>query len=501
MASFLNKTITGLWNHRLRAIEGFKEAPYEVQSQQFQRIAQNQNKYIQQFGDITTIERFQQQVPIVDYDTLLPHIERVQGGERDVLWGGSPTKWAAKSSGTTNSVSKYIPITHRYLQKCHLQGGRDTTAIFARNFPNSKAFTGKTMTLGGSSRVEREGGLKTGDLSAILIENVPWPVSMLRVPATKVALIADFEEKVEAICRTTVGKNVTSFAGVPSWNLVLMQKVLEYTGRSSIEEVWPDMSLFIHGGISFEPYRAQYHKIFRGDDMQYMETYNASEGFFAIQEDPNEKGMLLMLDYDVFYEFLPLCSLHDHSTAVPLEGVQLGVNYAMIISNSAGLYRYMIGDTVEFTSVSPYRIRITGRTKSYINVFGEEVIVDNAEKALRMACERTGAEVEEYTAAPIFMEGKQKGAHEWVIECRKEPSDRELFSETLDNSLQQINSDYGAKRHKNTTLRFPRIHFVARGTFTNWMKRRGKQGGQNKVPRLSNTREHVESILSDNEGK
>ncbi len=493
--AIINRIITTALGGRLRAIDRFKADPHGVQDKQFSLLSTNSNIYTASFGDIDSYGDFAARIPVVDYEGISPLIERVCSGEKGVLWGGSEPRWAAKSSGTTASVSKYIPINSRFLKNCHFRGGKDCVAVFTSNFPDSKALSGRALTLGGSAKLEHEGGLLTGDLSAILIGNTPPPTSWIREPKTNVALIADFEEKVEAICRTTVGKNITSFAGVPSWNLVLMQKVLEYTGKSSIHEVWPNMSLFIHGGIAFTPYRAEYEKIFTSPDMRYMETYNASEGFFALQDDPNDSAMLLMLDYEIFYEFLPMSSFDDHSTIVPLEGVKTGVNYAMIITTSSGLWRYMIGDTVEFTSTSPYKIKITGRTKSFINAFGEELIVDNAEKAIKAACEATDTTVKEYTAAPIFMEGKEKGAHEWVVETQLSTELQAKFIEVLDNTLRAVNSDYDAKRHNNSTLNAPTVHFAPDGTFTKWMQSRGKFGGQNKVPRLSGSRDFVEQLI------
>ncbi|MFI3299659.1 MAG: GH3 auxin-responsive promoter family protein [Rikenellaceae bacterium] len=496
MASIINKTLLALFSSRLKEIDRHYADPLSIQLSQFDLLCKDSNQYIKSFGDISTIEKFQNNVPVVDYEGLSEHIEKVRSGQKDALWASSPSKWAAKSSGTTASVSKYIPITKQYLDKCHYQGSRDTLALSLRNFPDTLAVSGKSLTLGGSAKIEQEGRLLTGDLSAILIENTPWYALTKRLPKSEVALIPNFEEKVAAICRATATENITSFAGVPSWNLVLMNSILDYTGKNNIHEVWRDMSLFAHGGIAFEPYRAEYQRLFPDPKMRYIETYNASEGFFGIQDDPSDSAMLLMLDYQIFYEFIPTATLYDHSTVVTLEGVKTGVNYAMVISTSCGLWRYMIGDTVQFTSTAPYKIKITGRTKSFINAFGEEVIVDNADKAIRAACDATGTEVLEYTAAPIFMEGKEKGAHQWVIECIKEPSCKEEFVRVLDQTLQQINSDYGAKRFNSTTLNAPKVHFVASGTFKKWMEGRGKLGGQNKVPRLSNSREHVESLLS-----
>jgi hypothetical protein len=353
-----------------------------------------------------------------------------------------------------------------------------------------------TLTLGGSRRIEREGEhALTGDLSAILIENIPAVANLWRVPGTKTALIADFEEKVEKICVECANRDVRSLAGVPSWNLVMLRRMLEYTGAKNLLEVWPRLELFIHGGVNFNPYREVYRELIPSSGMRYMETYNASEGFFGIADDFGD-DMLLMLDYGLFYEFLPVADLADPSKAVPLNGVRTGVNYAMIISSSGGLWRYLIGDTVVFTSVSPYRIRVSGRTKHYINAFGEEIIVDNAEKAMRAACDATGAEVTEYTAAPVYMDLANKGRHQWVIEFGREPDSLDLFADALDRALQGVNSDYEAKRFKDSTLYPPLVTPVPSGTFLRWMDEQGKSGGQNKVPRLANNRKYIDEILT-----
>lgn len=494
--AFLNQLITIGLGSRLRAIERTQSDPLTVQREQFAILVEDRNAYLSQFGDVSSYEKFRAAVPVVDYEQMQPYVERLLAGEKDAMWGGSPTLWAAKSSGTTSSVSKYIPITKRYLQNCHYQGGRDVMALAARNFPDSKAFMGKTLTLGGSAVIEREGGLKVGDLSATLIENTPAWISRFRAPRKEVALIANFEEKVEAICRSAVGQNITAFAGVPSWNLVMMNRILDFTGKRYLSDVWPNLNLFIHGGVAFTPYRSQFEAIIPSADMRYMETYNASEGFFALQDDPTDSAMLLMLDYEVFYEFLPVSSLGDMSAVVPLEGVSTGVNYAMIISSSCGLWRYMIGDTVEFTSVLPYKIKITGRTKHFINVFGEEVIIENAERALQGACAAVGGVVSEFTVAPIFMEGRDKGAHQWVVEFVEQPSDLVSFARVLDEGLRAVNSDYDAKRVGDATLTAPTLTVVGYGTFRRWMALRGKIGGQNKVPRLFNDRSYVESLLA-----
>ncbi len=474
IAKFLNIFL----NHRLREIDHFRRHPTEVQAEQLRYLRSQKVKY--------GLEN------IVEYDDIEEWVDRARVGERDVLWPGR-TEWFARSSGTT-AKSKYIPVTGAGLRDCHLRGPRDVMAIFVDLYPNSRVFGGKTLTLGGSRRVESHGGAMTGDLSAILLENTPSWANLRRVPRVETALIPDFDQKVEAICREAVGQDVRSFAGVPSWNLVLMNRILEHTGKKNILEVWPKMELFVHGGIGFEPYRAEYQRIIPSSEMKYMETYNASEGFFGIADDPSRNDMLLMLDYGVYYEFIPMRTLGDKSTAVPLEGVEKDVNYAMVISTSSGLWRYMIGDTVTFTSTDPYRIKITGRTKQHINVFGEEVMASNAEAAIDEACRETGAEVEEYTVAPIFMHGREKGAHQWVVEFRREPRSLLEFTEALDKALQSVNSDYEAKRFRDTTLQMPTVTPVPHGSFMRWLASKGKVGGQHKVPRLSNERTLVEEL-------
>lgn len=500
--SLINSILSAFYAKRLKAIDRFRRQPWDVQFEQFRLLVSYgaRTEYLKRYGvgAFGSVEEFQRQVPVVGYDELQHEIERVRAGEENILWPGR-VEWFAKSSGTTGDRSKYIPVTRESLEQCHFRGGKDVMAIFAYNNPESKAFDGKALTLGGSHRLDNMGGgAQSGDLSAILIHNAPKWVNLVREPSMEIALIPDFERKMEAICRRCSKQRITSFAGVPSWNLVLMNKILEYTGEDNLLEVWPDLSLFIHGGVSFTPYREQYRQLIPSPRMKYMETYNASEGFFAIQDNLSTQDMLLMLDYGVFYEFLPLKDLAEPSKAVTLADVQMGVNYAMIVSTNGGLWRYMIGDTVEFTSLAPYKIRITGRTKSYINAFGEEIIIDNAERAMAAACRATGAEVLDYTAAPVFMRGRAKGGHQWFVEFDAAPSDVMLFAEVLDKTLQEVNSDYAAKRFRNTTLMAPQLVVARKGTFYRWMQDRKKLGGQNKVPRLANDRRYIDELLKIN---
>jgi hypothetical protein len=445
---------------------------------------------------VASVEEFQARVPIRDYEEFFPYIERARLGERGVLWPGE-TRWFARSSGTTGSKSKYIPVTGDSLAQCHMRGPRDCIAFNVERYPDTRVYGGKTLTLGGSRRIEREGEhALTGDLSAILIENIPAPANLWRSPHKGTALLPDFEHKVERICRECSREDIRSLAGVPSWNLVMLRRMLEYTGCANLLEVWPRLELFIHGGVNFAPYRAIYEQLIPSPAMHYQETYNASEGFFGISDDFSS-DMLLMLDYGMFYEFLPVGRLNEPEAAVPLEGVSTGVNYAIIITSSGGLWRYMIGDTVQFTSTDPYRIRVSGRTRQYINAFGEEIIVDNAERAVWTACRETRAEVAEYTAAPVYMALDSKGAHQWVVEFDREPEGGvEAFAAALDRALMEVNSDYEAKRWKDTTLLPPVVTPVPLGTFHRWMASMDKTGGQNKVPRLSNDRKYVDKIIS-----
>ena len=436
-------------------------------------------------SSIKSIEQFEARVDTFDYDAYSHYIDRARRGERDVVWNGE-VHWFARSSGTTDR-SKYIPVTQDGLHRSHTRGTRDVAAIASALFPDTSAYDGKLLTLGGSRRVEREGERAlTGDLSAILIENSKNVSGWFRTPTRDIALIADFDEKIEAICRQTTKQNVTCFAGVPSWNLMLMRRILEYTGKQSICEVWPNLELFVHGGVGFAPYAEHYKRIIPSERMRYMNTYNASEGFFAMADASEQEDMLLMVDYGTFYEF------DNGHEIVPLEGVRVGEDYEMIITSCNGLWRYRIGDTVTFTSTKPYRIRISGRTKQYLNVFGEELMVSNTEQALSYACRECGANVGDYTVAPVYMTDREQGRHQWIIEFTHRPADMARFEQLLDEELQRANSDYEAKRH--STLAAPQFTIVDEGTFLGWLASQGKAGGQNKVPRLANDRRYIDQI-------
>ena len=447
------------------------------------------------------IKRYQdfQRVPIQTYEEIKPYVERMRHGEKDVLWRGE-VQWFAKSSGTTNDKSKFIPVSREGLHDIHYAGGMDAVALYLQQNPESRFFSGKGLILGGSHapnyNVKRS---LVGDLSAILIENVNPLVNLIRVPDKKIALLSDFEEKVERITRATMNQNVTNLSGVPSWMMAVLKHILEVKGTDNLAEVWPDLEVFFHGGVAFTPYREQYKQLIRSDKMHYMETYNASEGFFGLQNDFSDPSMLLMIDYGVFYEFIPMEDVGtDNPHIVPLTDVELNKNYAMVISTSCGLWRYILGDTVKFTQKNPYKFIISGRTKHFINAFGEELMVDNAEKGLARACAETGAQVLEYSAAPVFMDDNAKCRHQWLIEFSVQPDSLEHFRHALDKALQEINSDYEAKRHKDITLQELEIIPARPNLFHDWLKQKGKLGGQHKVPRLSNNRDYIEEMLKLN---
>jgi hypothetical protein len=484
---------------RINQIELFKKYPGETQQEVLYKLLAKASstewgkKY--DYSSINSIKEFQSRLPVQSYEDIIPYVERLRKGETNLLWPGE-IKWFAKSSGTTSTRSKFIPMSREALEDCHYRAGKDILIIYAIQRPDTKIFYGKNLTLGGSHKINQfSNDSLYGDLSAILIENAPFWVEIMRTPKHKIALIEDFEEKLDLITKSTVNENVTSISGVPSWYLVLIKQILTFTGKSDLHDVWPNLEVFFHGGISFTPYREQYKKLISGKQMNYMETYNASEGFFGIQDDPLRNDMLLMLDYGIFYEFIPADKIYsDSPKAYTIGEVEKGINYAIIISTNGGLWRYLMGDTIVFTCLYPPRFRITGRTKHFINVFGEEVIIENADNALEKACKETGAVICEYTAGPVFMDISSKGSHEWIIEFDIEPSDLRQFAGFLDEALKSLNSDYDAKRYKDLNLTAPVIRSIPKGSFNNWLKNKNKIGGQNKVPRLSNTREYIEEL-------
>src|SRR6201996_4182066 len=498
--TIFNSVFTWFMKKRIHQIELFMKYPNEVQEEWFEQLlnrAENTEwgkKY--HYKSISNLAEFKQRVPIQTYDTLKPYIERMLKGEQNVLWP-SEIRWFAKSSGTTSDRSKFIPVSEESLEECHFKGGKDLLTIYFNNRPDARMFTGKILTLGGSHQVSQlSPDTSFGDLSAVIMKNLPFWAEFHRTPNLDITLMDNFEEKIEKVAMATKDVNVTSLGGVPTWNIVLLKRILEITGKKNMLEVWPNLELYFHGAVSFTPYREQFKKLIPTDNMHYMETYNASEGFFGIQDLPDSEDMLLMLDYGVLYEFLPIENLHDENPdTLTLDEVELDKNYALIISTNAGLWRYLIGDTIRFTNLSPFRIQITGRTKHFINAFGEELIIDNADRALDEACKQTGAIIRDYTAAPVYFDGDSNGAHEWIIEFEKKPAEFERFVDLLDETLRKINSDYDAKRFKDMALRRPIVRRAPEDTFFNWLKEKGKLGGQNKVPRLANNREYVDSIL------
>ena len=456
-------------------------------------------EYGQRFGfdSIRSYDDFAQRVPLNSYEELKGYIDRMRHGEKHVLWPGQ-VQWYAKSSGTTNDKSKFIPVSKQCLHDTHYAGGTDAVCLYLRNNPKSRLFDGRALILGGSHAPNYNlPHSLVGDLSAILIEHINPLVNLVRVPSKRVALLADFEEKRDLIARRAMQCRITNLSGVPSWMMAVITRVLEFSGKDTLDQVWPHLEVFFHGGVAFTPYREQYQRLIPSQGMHYMETYNASEGFFGLQNDPADPAMLLMIDYGVFYEFIPLEEVgRPDAQALPLWQVECDRQYAMVISTSGGLWRYQIGDTVRFTSTEPYKFVISGRTKSFINAFGEELVVDNAEKGLQEACRLTGARVSEYTAAPVFMDNAGRCRHQWVVEFDKAPADTEAFARCLDEALQRINSDYEAKRYKDITLQRLELISAPRGLFNEWLKSRGKLGGQHKVPRLSNNRDIIEQVLA-----
>ena len=498
----VNSVVSWFLKKRIHQIEFFLKYPNEVQHELLSDLlsrAKNTEigkKY--DFQSITTYQEFVNRVPIVTYEDLEDLIEKNRSGQQFVFWD-TPIKWFAKSSGTTNAKSKFIPVSQEALDNCHYKASKDLLCLYLNNNENSQLFTGKSLRLGGSKELYKDNGTVFGDLSAILIDNMPFWAEFSSTPSSRVSLMDNWEVKMEAIIQETIRENVTSLAGVPSWMLVLMNEVLEATGKAHLFEVWENLEVYFHGGVSFEPYRDQYNNLLPKSSFKYYEIYNASEGFFAIQDQNGSDELLLMLDYGIFYEFIPMDTYGlPNQKVIPLSEVELYKNYAVIITTNSGLWRYKVGDTVRFTSVSPYRVRVSGRTKHHINVFGEELIIENAEEALKSVCQKTQAEIIDYTAAPIFMKGKEKGAHEWIIEFKRPPQNLEYFTELLDNALKALNSDYEAKRFNNMTLTMPKIHQARPKLFYDWLKNQGKLGGQNKVPRLSNHRDLLENLLKMN---
>lgn len=495
----VNSIASWFLKKRIHQMELFIKYPEEVQLELLKNlISKARNTEIGKqfdFSSIKNYETFASRVPVQDYEDYKDNIERSRRGVNNIFWP-TPIKWFAKSSGTTSAKSKFIPVSDDSLEDCHYAAGKDMLCMYLNNNPQSQMFTGKSLRLGGSKEIYKNNGTSYGDLSAILIDNMPFWAEFSSTPSNEVSLMHDWEVKMQAIVNETIREKVTSLAGVPSWMLVLLNNVLDTTGKENLFEVWPYLEVYFHGGVSFDPYAPQYQKILPKEDFRFYEIYNASEGFFACQDQNDNKDLLLMLDYGVFYEFIPMDTYNSpEQTIIPLSEVKTGVNYAIIITTNAGLWRYRIGDTVRFTSTKPYRIKVSGRTKHHINVFGEELIIENAENALKKASLVTNCEIVDYTVAPVFMEGKEKGAHEWIIEFKTPPKDFNLFISQLDLALQEINSDYEAKRFNNMTLNMPVVHQAREKLFYDWLKKNDKLGGQHKIPRLSNSRQYVEELL------
>lgn len=486
---------------RLQQIELFRDNPVMAQLEVFHSLVR-MARYTEwgrqhDYSSITGIDEYRRRVPVQDYEAVKPYVARLRKGEQNLLWP-TDVKWFAKSSGTTSDRSKFIPVSREALEDCHYKGGKDLIALHYQQRPDSRLYQGMSLVVGGSSTIEQlRSDAYSGDLSAIIIRNLPVWVEVKRTPVIETALMENWEEKIERMARETMREDVRCIAGVPSWTLVLLKRILELTGKRHILQVWPNLELFMHGGVSFRPYREQYQELIPSPQMNYLESYNASEGFFGVQDRRGADDMLLMLDYGIFYEFMPLEELGQaHPRTLLLDEVEPDVSYALVISTNGGLWRYLPGDTVRFTSVRPFRIQVSGRTRSFINAFGEELIVDNADRGIEAACRATGAVVSEYTAAPIFMDGAARGGHEWAIEFERPPDDLGRFAAALDEALRAVNSDYDAKRRGDMALRPPVLHALERGTFHAWMRERGKLGGQNKVPRLCNDRALIASILA-----
>lgn len=499
--TLLNSIASWWMKKRMHQIELFMKYPHDVQQESLKKLLSSakDTEWGKQFNyrSIQNAEQYKSIVPIQDYDSLKPYIERVRRGEQNIIWN-TDIKWFAKSSGTTGDKSKYIPVSKESLDECHYNGGRDMIAIYCSLYPETQLFTGKNLALGGSLSTDNFGDYESqnGDLSAIVMNNLPMWAEFFRAPDISIALMDKWDDKLEKLSYAIADENMVSLAGVPSWMLLIIKRVLEIKNKKAITDVWPNLEVYFHGGVNFTPYREQFKSVFNTPKVNFLELYNASEGFFGIQDQKDSEELLLMLDYGIYYEFIPMDQLgKENPKVLGLDEVILGVNYALLISTTGGLWRYLVGDTIQFTTLHPYRFKITGRTKHFMNAFGEELVVHNADKALSIACEKSGAQIREYTAAPVYMNNNESGAHEWLIEFEKMPSTLEYFTEMLDNALKAINSDYEAKRYKNMILKMPIVRAVPDNTFYKWFQSKNKLGGQHKVPRLSNDRKHVEEIL------
>lgn len=496
----LSPIISRLARLRIWGVQNWIKYPVSAQRNVLQHLV-TQAQYTEfgrkyGFSKLFTVKDFKSKVPIHEYDDIKPYIERMMAGEENILWN-TPINWFAMSSGTTSGKSKYIPISEETLKEVHFKASKDVVTNYYNNFPKSELLTGKGLVVGGSHQVSSLAeDIQFGDLSAVLMQNTPFWGHWIRTPELSIALLDEWENKIEQLAQNTIHENVTSLAGVPTWTIILIKRILEITGKKHLKEVWPNLELYMHGGVSFTPYRKQLEALI-GEPINYLEIYNASEGFFAAQNMPDDDGLLLFTDHGTFYEFLPVEEYDSpNPKTIGLNEVELYKNYALVISNNGGLWRYLVGDTIEFTSIRPYKIKVTGRLKHFINAFGEEVIINNSDEAIATACAKTGAVVSDYTAAPLYFSENENGTHEWLIEFDKPPEDIALFTLSLDEALKAVNSDYEAKRYKNIALRMPVIHVMEKGVFNKWLKGKGKLGGQHKIPRLSNDRKMLEEILS-----
>jgi hypothetical protein len=495
----LSPAISKLARLRLWLIELWSKEPAAAQREVLQELitAAQYTAFGKQyqFNNLFSIKKFKQTIPVHEYDDIKPYIDRMMNGEENVLWN-TPVHWFAKSSGTTSDKSKFIPVSKESLENNHFQAAKDVLTMYYKKFPESDLLTGKGLVIGGSHQLhEINDTMHYGDLSAVLMQNTPFWGSWIRTPELSIALMDEWEGKIEQLAQSTLEENVTSISGVPTWTLVLIKRILFISGKKTLCEVWPHLELYMHGGVSFIPYKEQFEQLI-GKKINYLETYNASEGFFASQENPEDEGMLLFTQHGIFYEFMPIEEYgKKFPKTVGLEKTTLHKQYALVISSTGGLWRYIVGDTVQFTSLAPYKIKVSGRLKHYMNAFGEEVMVDNTDRAIAIACEKTNSIVTDYTAAPVYFSDQTNGAHEWLIEFDQLPSQIGLFAYELDNALKNLNSDYEAKRYKDIALRMPIVHALPKGVFCNWLKSKGKLGGQHKVPRLSNDRKIVDEIL------
>lgn len=497
--AIINSIFEWAFKKRTHQIELFMKYPIDVQNEVLAQLIQKaaSTEWGMKYGykDIQDYRQFQDRVPTSNYEDMYPYIERLMKGEKNILWPGA-VSWFAKSSGTTNARSKFIPVTPEALEDCHYKGGKDMVSLYMTNYNQRSMFSGKSLTIGGSHQINPLNPKSNyGDVSAVIMQNLPIWAKIVKTPSLKVALMSEWEAKLEAMVDECSNENVTSMAGVPTWTLILLRRIIERKNLDSILDIWPNLELFVHGAVSFEPYRELFQQLIPSKEMNYQEVYNASEGFFGIQNEPDKKELLLMLDYGIYYEFIPMDQYgQETETVIPLKEVELHKNYALLISTNAGLWRYKIGDTVKFSSLSPFKIKISGRTRHFINAFGEELIIENADQAIKHACQKTKSQISNYMAAPLYFEGNARGSHEWLLEFETPPNDLQKFTYYLDKKLREVNSDYDAKRYQDMALVAPLVHLLPRGSFYDWLKSKGKLGGQYKVPRLNNDRTHLEEV-------